>query len=74
MPVCLAAPRSVSGLADIVGDPVYATAVGLLLYGRDQEMSDVGRRRGFGGGVAELAEKAAERVAETVKGWFQERI
>ena len=70
MPVCLAAPRSVSGLADIVGDPVYATAVGLLLYGRDQEMSDVGRRRGFGGGVAELAEKAAE----TVKGWFQERM
>ena len=62
MPVCLASPRAVSGLADVVCDPVYATAVGLLLYGRDQEMSETGRR-GFGGGLLEKAKK-----------WLQERM
>jgi cell division protein FtsA len=27
-------PRKIGGLADVVKSPVYATAVGLLLYGR----------------------------------------
>ena len=62
MPVCLASPRAVAGLADIVGDPVYATAVGLLLYGRDHQMSDAGRRR-FGGGIVKKARK-----------WLQDRM
>ena len=36
-PVSLALPRGVAGLADIVCSPVYATGVGLLLYGLEQE-------------------------------------
>lgn len=33
MPVSLGTPKNVTGLAEIVRNPVYATAVGLLLYG-----------------------------------------
>jgi cell division protein FtsA len=37
MPVSLGAPRNVAGLKDIVRNPVFATSVGLLQYGLDQE-------------------------------------
>ena len=36
-PVSLAMPRGVAGLADVVRNPIYATGVGLLLYGLEQE-------------------------------------
>ncbi|MFT6310659.1 MAG: cell division protein FtsA [Porticoccus sp.] len=36
MPVRLGAPNAVSGLMDIVRNPIYATGVGLLNYGQDQ--------------------------------------
>jgi len=45
MPVSLGAPRNVSGLKDIVRNPVYATGVGLLLYGKEREEEMPGRRR-----------------------------
>jgi cell division protein FtsA len=50
MPVSLGAPRDVAGLKDIVRNPVYATGVGLLQYGREreQEMPGRGRLRGKG--------------------------
>ncbi|MEH6551377.1 MAG: cell division protein FtsA [Pseudomonadales bacterium] len=39
MPVRLGAPNNISGLADIVKNPIYATGVGLLHYGLDQHFS-----------------------------------
>jgi cell division protein FtsA len=36
MPVRLGAPNAVSGLMDIVRNPIYATGVGLLNYGQNQ--------------------------------------
>lgn len=36
-PVSLGMPRNVAGLADIVRNPIYATGVGLLLYGQKLE-------------------------------------
>ena len=38
MPVCLAVPGGVAGLNDIVRNPIYATGVGLLMYGRRQQL------------------------------------
>ena len=38
MPVCLAVPSGVAGLTDIVRNPIYATGVGLLRYGWQQEL------------------------------------
>ncbi len=50
MPVSLGAPRNVAGLKDIVRNPVYATGVGLLMYGRqrEEELDGRGRSRGAG--------------------------
>ncbi|MBV1876846.1 MAG: cell division protein FtsA [Pseudomonadales bacterium] len=36
MPISIGVPQGVSGLSDIVRNPIYATAVGLLLYGAKQ--------------------------------------
>ena len=33
MPVRLGGPHSVTGLADVVRNPIYATGVGLLMFG-----------------------------------------
>lgn len=37
MPVRIGMPQTVKGLADIVRNPIYATGVGLLLYGMRQQ-------------------------------------
>ena len=36
MPVRLGSPQNISGLKDIVNNPIYATGVGLLLYGKQR--------------------------------------
>ncbi len=44
MPVRLGKPQYVNGLADIIQNPIYATGVGLLLYGhhyQDKKVSDL---------------------------------
>ena len=43
MPVDVGAPTRVAGIADIVSDPIYATGVGLLMYGMERE-KESGRR------------------------------
>jgi cell division protein FtsA len=62
MPVRLGAPQQVKGLTDIVSNPIYATGVGLLQYGLDQQM-DGGRRK----------RRSSDEVnfMERVKNWFQ---
>jgi cell division protein FtsA len=37
MPVRLASPQGVTGLTDVVNNPMYATGVGLLMYGLQQQ-------------------------------------
>lgn len=39
MPVRVGLPRNVSGLIDVREDPIFSTAVGLLLYGSQQQNS-----------------------------------
>ncbi len=38
MPVRLGLPRDMSGLVDVVSNPIYSTGVGLLLYGKQQQI------------------------------------
>ena len=52
MPVSLGAPRRVSGLDEIISNPIYATGVGLLLYGLEQERNNPRKHRNRGGGIA----------------------
>ncbi len=62
MPVRVGMPQHVSGLADVVRNPIYATGVGLLLFGQRQRRDDVTGRR-FDGGM--------QGVWERMKSWFQ---
>jgi cell division protein FtsA len=48
MPVRLGLPQYVTGLKDVVRNPAYATAVGLLLFGRQQHA--LGERKSTGAG------------------------
>jgi len=62
MPVRLGMPQYVTGLVDVVRNPIYATGVGLLLFGhhnRDQQSLDIGLGKGLRG------------VWDRMKGWFQ---
>ncbi len=62
MPVRLGVPQYVTGLVDVVRNPIFATGVGLLLFGhhnRDQRALDAGLGKGLRG------------VWDRMKGWFQ---
>lgn len=41
MPVSIGKPQGVTGLTDIIRNPIYSTAVGLLLYGARQQCDGV---------------------------------
>jgi cell division protein FtsA len=52
MPVRLGLPAEISGLTDLVNTPMYATGVGLALFGRDRLLSGeayAAEHRGLGG-------------------------
>jgi cell division protein FtsA len=38
MPVRLGLPRGIEGLEEVIDNPIYSTGVGLLLYGRQQQL------------------------------------
>ena len=61
MPVRLGVPQNVSGLSDIVRNPIYATGVGLLQYGIKHEPSQ----------DRDHSVSAVETLLSKVKGWFQ---
>ncbi|MBP7616177.1 MAG: cell division protein FtsA, partial [Steroidobacteraceae bacterium] len=60
-PVRLGLPQQVQGLTDVVRNPIYSTAVGLLLYARDNSMAS-NRGRSIGG--------SAKSVLDRMKSWF----
>ncbi|PYN62874.1 MAG: cell division protein FtsA [Candidatus Rokuibacteriota bacterium] len=65
LPVRRGLPETVGGLADIVKSPIYATAVGLALYGA--------RRPAVAGTPAASAEDHLfGRIAHRLAGWFSE--
>ena len=62
LPTRVGYPRQVGGLKDVVMNPMYATAVGLLLYGSNKEKLD-GRFR--------IREKNVfNRILSRMKRWF----
>jgi len=63
MPVRVGSPHSIRGLTDIVRNPIYATGVGLLLYG-NQHQAD-------GYSVAARSSVAGESVLGRFKSWMQ---
>ncbi|MCB0325243.1 MAG: cell division protein FtsA [Bdellovibrionales bacterium] len=68
MPVRIGYPTNVGGLVDVVNSPVYATGVGLVLYGarRGVEQRGLLNTGGFRGGGPSLFERVRSRMSE----WF----
>ena len=62
MPVRLGSPQYVSGLSDVVSNPIHATGVGLLLFG---EQHQSGSAQYF------TAEGGMKGIWERMKNWFQ---
>ena len=60
MPVSLGSPKHVTGLKDIVRNPIYATGVGLLLYGKQREEES----RGRGGRTSGVVKRLRNWVSE----------
>lgn len=67
MPVRLGEPWGVSGLIDVVSNPKYATAVGLVLYGYEHfdETSAFGSGAGIGEGFF-------EQITQKMSAWFED--
>ena len=62
MPVRLGMPQGVAGLVDVVRNPIYATGVGLLLFGQQNR----------GGGLREISTQGnLKSVMQRMKSWFQ---
>jgi len=60
MPVRIGAPAGVQGMLDIVKNPIYSTAVGLLLFGVKQYTANIG-----------VKEPPGRGLVKKMKQWFQ---
>ncbi len=61
MPVSIGKPKGITGLSDIVRNPIYSTAVGLLMYAADQQMDSLSMR----------IYENRKGVVNRVKNWFR---
>ena len=62
MPVRLGVPQFVTGLTEVVSNPIHATGVGLLLYAFEQRAARAPSRRSI---------NSFNGIWATVKSWFQ---
>ena len=65
LPTRLGKPRGISGLVDVVNNPMYATAVGLVIYGARTQSSKKFRIRD---------NNIFNRIMTRMKRWFQEVV
>ena len=61
-PVRLGLPQYVSGLSDVVSNPIYATGVGLLLFGNQHRNNGTSHI---------MMEGGVKGVFERMKDWFK---
>jgi len=69
MPVRVGSPQHAKGLNDIIRNPIYATAVGLLLFGARDEQSHASLRE-----PKMRVGRAAGGVLAGIKDWFGKRF
>ena len=62
MPVRMGSPQNVSGLTEVVKNPIHSTGVGLLMYGRDHHQQGLHRITDHDSGSS---------LASKIKNWFQ---
>ncbi len=61
MPVRLASPQGVTGLKDVVNNPMYSTGVGLLIYGLKQQEAGI---------LPTVVGESTPSTWEKLKSWF----
>lgn len=61
MPVRVGAPQHVTGLSEVIHNPIYATGVGLLLYGLQQRKSQ----------TEVITQSSMKGLWGRMRGWFQ---
>ena len=66
IPVRLGSPQNVEGLSDVVRNPIHATGVGLLLFGRDSV-----DRRSYS--KTSIKNNVTDKL-DQIKGWFQRQF
>ena len=66
LPVRVGYPNTVGGLSEIVKSPVYATAVGLLLYGMKHTSHSTSGTKGY--------KNIFSRITQSAKNWFAEVV
>ena len=54
LPIRRGTPKNIGGLMDVVNSPVYATGVGLVLYGAEEQQEAAPRKFRSGGGLKRL--------------------
>ncbi len=64
MPVRLGTPKKVSGLNEVVNNPIYSTGVGLLLYGHQQKIAGRANKNSF-------VPAGYSGIWQSMKKWFQ---
>jgi len=62
MPVRLGVPQHISGLSEVVRNPIHATGVGLLLFGHRQRGEE---------GAHDVSGRGMKGVLSRMKSWFQ---
>jgi cell division protein FtsA len=69
LPVRIGSPKRVGGLTDVVANPAYSTAVGLVLMGMQSQHASGGKKGGnFAGGGA------VKDILARMKQWFGDSI
>lgn len=64
LPVRIGVPKGVAGLSDVISSPVYATGVGLVLYGMKNRLD--GKKTKFTGG------SGIKKLLSNMKNWFSD--
>ncbi len=59
MPVRMGGPENVTGLTEVVKNPIHSTGVGLLMYGKDHQ------------GISRSSDSEGQGWFEKMKSWFQ---
>ena len=66
LPVRVGYPNTVGGLSEIVKSPIYATAVGLLLYGRKHMSYNGNGTKGYKSIFSQITQSAKNWLAEVI--------
>lgn len=59
MPVRMGGPENVTGLTEVIKNPMYSTGVGLLIYGKEHQ------------GIGKIADTEQGSLLQQIKSWLQ---